>query len=254
VANGGHLLDVGVAQGEVGLDRLGALDEEADGRRLGYMLQHGLFLRRRQRQRRDRVCVFYRQAQPFSACHQDREGRDGRRQVGDHEGGLHDLLEVVKHQQHAARRQGRLQLVDQRPPTGRAHSQLLGDSGDDERRIPHRGKGHEDDPVRELRGQFGGDLHGEAGLAHPAWAGQRHQPDIPAPQEGNNRVHVALAPDQRRGRHRQRRGQGPELMEEGNHGRWWITMRVGCGCDGHGLTLIPSILRMAWLPASGGVN
>ena len=102
VADGGHVLDVGVAQGEVGLDGLGALDEEADGRRLGYTLQHGRLPRRRQRQRRDRVRVFDRQAQPFPACHQDREGRDGRRQVGNHEGGLHDLFEVVEHQQHAA--------------------------------------------------------------------------------------------------------------------------------------------------------
>ena len=97
---------------------------------------------------------------------------------------------------------------------------LRGDAQRGGHRVGHRGRvadgGQLDQPhpVGELAGQLGRDLHGQAGLAHPAHPGQGHQPM--GPHQLGQLLHLDLAAHEARRLHRQvprHRVQRPQRRE-----------------------------------------
>jgi hypothetical protein len=90
---------------------------------------------------------------------------------------------------------GRLALAELEPERRR-------ERGRDVRRVGHRGQVDHMGAVGEPRREPSSQLQRQRGLSHPARPGQRQQPGV-LDQPGE-RVEVALAPEQRRDRRRQR--------------------------------------------------
>ena len=182
---------------EVGVDRPGPLGE-----------QHHRVARRprqptrRQRQGTQRPHVLAGDAQALPAGgqhpHPRRAGQDRLGQLG---GGVEQMLTVVQHHQHLAGPQE----VDDR--LGQAHLRALDHPQGDRHHLGQlvaagrRGQLAQPRPVGEARQQLGRHLQRQAGLAHPADPGQRHQPGVT--QLLGHRGQLHLAAHERTGQRRQ---------------------------------------------------
>ena len=93
------------------------------------------------------------------------------------------MLEVVKHQQEVLVPQPRGQAHHRRLVAGFPQTQRSGDRRGDQGRLGDRSKRHEPGAIREGRGRVGNDRQGEAGLAHSARTGQRHQRHVRSQEE-----------------------------------------------------------------------
>jgi len=226
---------------EVGLRGRRPLDEQSDGLAPGQRL--GRLGRRRvtgagQRQRRHAEGRLAGDPQQFAAGgqhpHAGAATEEGVREAG---GGLDQVLAVVQHEQQALGLERVGERLRQGPtgflahPQGRRH-RLRRAGG-----LGEGGQLHQPHAVK-VRGQHvRRRSEGQAGLAHPAGTGQRHQ--AVGAQQRRHRRQLPLAPDEagqrqgqvvpravrrppRRGRHGRRLGCGPHAGRRG-------TRRVECG-------------------------
>jgi hypothetical protein len=106
----------------------------------------------------------------------------GGQQVGQPWRRLQNLLEVVQQEEELPLPQVLLQPIEESPRLGLAHVEGLGKNGEDPAGIAERRQGDEEDTVREVVGQPGGDLEGQPGLTGAAGTGERDQTDVRAPQ------------------------------------------------------------------------
>jgi len=115
-----------------------------------------------------------------------------------------------------------LQGFEHRTASDIAHSDRLRDRGDHERRVADRRQLDEEDAVLVRVDQLSRHLHAEPGLAGPAGAGQRHQPDVLAAEQPVQGPDLALPPDQRRRLDRQVVRSGIQRDK-----RWELRRKIG---------------------------
>ena len=149
-----------------------------------------------QREWRDRKFVLARESQAPPTRGQHFERRASSQQLGHHRRGGRNVLEVVKDEQHPPAEQERPDAIHQSHSARLAQAEGLGD------RRRHQGgvaDGFERDEAfamlvvgSELRRH----MPGEAGLADPARAGQRHQTHISPAQQRAHVCSIAFATDQ----------------------------------------------------------
>ncbi len=123
--------------------------------------------------------------------------RSGCEQACQRWGVRHHLFEVVEQQQAALLSQIRREAVDQRRAARLLEIKGTGNRCDDEGGVTQRGKVDEPDALRESVEQLGRDLEGQAGFARAAGTSQGDEAHIVPTEKLYNRLHVALAPDER---------------------------------------------------------
>ena len=138
-----------------------------------------------------------------AAGHQQLEPRRGREQLRQQGSGGLEVLDVVDQEQQGALPQHRVQPGREGPLGDVPHPERLGDDGRDNVRIGHRGERHEGDQVEAIAGQVGGNLEPKPRFADPARSGQRHEPNVVAPEEVGDRGDLARASQEGRERCRQ---------------------------------------------------
>jgi hypothetical protein len=175
------------------------------------------------------VFVLAAHPEPDLARDEDGEPRAGGEQGDDEGGGLHHVLEVVEHEQLARFAQERGDPVRERLMARLAHAQGLGEGRSDEGGIRNGRERDERHAVREGRRDLGGDREREPGLAHPAGAGERDQPDAVPPKQGSDRRGLLFAADEAGERHGKacrgmvpggERGRDHQVDAAGVGGRW----------------------------------
>ena len=131
-----------------------------------------------------------------------REGRD-RVQPDEHGRGIHDLLEVVEHDQHASAFEGARDALLEPGFAVVADAEEVRDRGQQQPLLEHALQQHEVHPVGEEVLAGVGDLDREAALADPARPDQGHDAVVALLQQLAHLREVALASDRRRigGRH-----------------------------------------------------
>ena len=115
------------------------------------------------------------------------------------------MLDVVEDEQELAVPQRHEQPVGKRLVALLPDADGLGDGGNDEVRIAHRGQIDEADAVGELRDQVRRDLQREPGLAYPTRTGQRQQRHVLAQEQLSDRGDLPLPANQRGAWQRKRR-------------------------------------------------
>ena len=174
-----HRRRVGGGDREVGSRLTGPLDEQHHRVIAIQPVRRGRGLERRDRQRRRPPRRLTVHAERFPAGRHHVHAGTALEQPMDHRGDRrHDMLAVVDHEQRRRRPQHRHQLVNEAPARnlhqagGRRHhiADTVG--------VDNGGEVDPPDAVGEPVDQLGGDLLGEAGLAHPAGPGHSHQPLI----------------------------------------------------------------------------
>ena len=213
-----HVRRRALVEGEAGTHEPRPLHEELHragaGRRVVRVLG-----RVGQLQGRDDVLRLAHQVQ--RAARRREHGQPGRRgqHVVHHLARGGQLLQVVEHEQHLARRQ-----VLEHRRRGAALARQTEDGRDGR---PHHVRGlrrlerDEVDPVREAAVQARRDLHREPGLAAPTGPGQGQQPRAALLQQRGELGDLAVAADDRGGRHGQaaRRAEGAQRREVRTGGR-----------------------------------
>jgi hypothetical protein len=190
---------VRLVQAEAGQHRGRACHEERHGGIAGDRRQVRP-PRIRQRQRRYRIGVLAAQAQRRPAGGEYLQRRTGGQQVRHVWPGVEQVLHVVQHQQ--ARRPE--QVVAQRrrrPSTRLAQPERLGHGAEQQPRLGDVGQRHE---LRYETGFAARELQRQPRLAAPARPGQRQQAHIRPLHEAARGRQLALPPDERGERHRQR--------------------------------------------------
>jgi hypothetical protein len=143
------------------------------------------------------------------------------------------LLEVVQQQEQVAVTQSRLQLLEQGTIPSFPQSKRLGNGRDDTLRLAHGSQWYKADTVGEVSMQSGCGSQGEARFTHTSWTGEGQQAYLWTLQEGSDRLHLLLAPDQGSGWQWQM-GKG-ELGGYALCGDWWMSGVA---------TLLPCRLRL----------
>jgi hypothetical protein len=167
------------------------------------------------RQRGHRPDVFASHPQQRLTGHHHRQ--DGRRlqHPVDDLGHLGEqVLAVVDHHQGLAGAGPATQGVEHRLSLAFGHAQRGEDGCRHQGPLLQRGEAHEPGPVFELGGDLGGDLEGQARLAHPARTGQRNEPL--ARDAGGELFHLLGPADEAGALHGQVPGQlvqGPKRWE-----------------------------------------
>ena len=145
-----HRRRVRRGQRELRVDRPGALDEEAHGRRAGQHVEPRPAGEVGDGQRLDRPPSFAGDPERLAARRQDVEVRAGRQQgFGEPGTGLDQVLAVVQHQQQALPPQVAEQRIRDRHVLDLAHAQRPGDAPRHEGRARRRRQVDEPDAVRE---------------------------------------------------------------------------------------------------------
>ncbi len=146
-------------------------------------------------QRRHRVDLLAGHAQRLAAGDDETQVRALREQADQLGRDVDHLLDVVEQQQHAAVADVAGQVVGEAQHVRRLAEHQAG--------VAHRGERHPVDPAPVLVGDGCDRLQPEPGLAGPAGAGEREQPDVVAPQQVEDLGELGVPADERRGRHGQ---------------------------------------------------
>lgn len=153
------------------------------------------------------------------------------------------MLHVVEHKERCAIAQMIPQGVAQRPVAFLTGANDLGDRGQDQTRLAGRGEIDERGAVLQFVDQLVSRLDRQPGFADPAGSEQRHQADIGPPEQVEQLLGFALAPDERGKRggntakfgHRHLNGFNPER-------RHWQGIELGDERFGLGAWLVAEIL------------
>ncbi len=218
-ADVGDIGGVVLGEREVGLDRPGAVDEQRDGGRLPCAIQ----ARRRRPLGRgeggDLVDALAADAQHDAARHQEARERRDRVQPHEHGCGIHDLLEVVEHDEHAPVFERARDALFERGFAVVADAERVGDRREEQLLLEHALQQHEVGSVGEEVLGGVGDLDREAALADAARTDQAHDAVGALLQQFPHALQIVLAAD----RGRVRRG---DARDEGCRGLGLRTRRA----------------------------
>jgi hypothetical protein len=134
--------------------------------------------------------VLLADAKRHTARGEDAQAWDGCDQPGDERKGVGEVLEVVEHQQPDLA-QRRDHVLEQRPAGRFLDAEGLSDGREHEVGVS---EWREID--RDATAEPGGGGLGQARLADPARAGERHQPDVASPQERGDGRELELPADE----------------------------------------------------------
>ena len=169
------------------------------------------------RQARHRVLLLARDVQGRAAGDDDLDRGCGPQQVGDDRCGRDDLLEVVEHEQHRLVAQPVGERIGDRPGGPLRDADRAGDPGGDQHRVADRLERYEEDAVREVVRDAGGELERQSRLARAARPGQRQQPG--RAEQGRRLGQLGVATDEGRQLGRQVVGMGVGCPRRGELGR-----------------------------------
>ncbi len=139
--------------------------------------------------------------------------RAAREELGRHGRRSGDLLEVVEHEQHLALAQAVRDIVDERPIRRLANPDHPAQRDQHSLGVGRGREVHERHPVAEPVGDLAGSPDGQAGLAGPAGAGQRHQAHVPVGESLLDRGQLGAPADERSNLGRQAAGKVVEGRE-----------------------------------------
>ena len=182
---------------EVGVDRPRPVDEQRHGGRARRAVQARRPIAGRRRQRRHLEHALAADAQHDAARHQERRRRRDRVQPHEHGCGIHDLLEVVEHDQHPAIGEGVGDALLERGFAVVADAEIVGDRRQQQSGLEHALEEHEVHAVGEHVAARQGRLDREPALADAAGADEAHHAIGAACQERPDGVDVGLAADRR---------------------------------------------------------
>ena len=174
-----------VRQGEVGLDRAGALDEELDGGRRGGARAAMPGRRRRPSPAGHLVDPLAADAQHDPARDEEDGIRRERVEPDDRGRRIDDLLEVVEHDEHAPAAEREREPLLEGAVAGIADAESVGDRREQQGRLEHVLERDEGRAVGEERLGRRGDLDREPALADPARAQQRDEAMLTAPRSSS---------------------------------------------------------------------
>ncbi len=185
-------------EGELGLDRLCAVDEQLHRRRSAGALHAHRRGALGRRQTLHLVHLLATDAQHDPARHQERCGRRDRVQPHQGRRGSHDLLEVVEHDQHAPTLQGVGDALLEARFAVVADAEEVGDRRQQEALLEHALQEDEEGAVgKEILGGVR-DLDRETALSDPAGPDERHHPVLALLQQLAHLREVALTADRGR--------------------------------------------------------
>jgi hypothetical protein len=178
---------------EVGLDGLGALDEQ----------RHGLILRERHRvrkvlgvwqlQHRHRKLALGSYVQRLPACDKHFEPWAGAQQLSHLRGSAHHVLEVVQQQQQVSFSQRGFEVFQLRLACHFPYSKRLGDRRDHQVRVAQGSQGHEPGTIGELVARLGSYLQAQARFADASRTRECEQTHLLAQEVLLDVVHYLFA-------------------------------------------------------------
>jgi len=208
-------------------DCLGALDKEHHGRGGRKRVEVCDVCQIRHGERRNRERVLAAQPQRGPARDDHLQAAAPREEVPDQWPRCRHLLEVIEDDEYPLLTEERDQRLVCRRASDLAQTERVRDCHGDERRIVDRGERDEEETVREIMQEMGGDFGGEPRLADATRPRDGQQPNILLPEQRGCAADRRHAANERRERHeeiRRRGADGHEAGEEGllsGRGRMW---------------------------------
>ena len=196
-ADVGDVGGVVLVDGEAGLDRRRAVDEQHARRRAQRAVEARRGRRVGRRQRGDLVHLLAADPQHDAARHEELRERRGGVQPHEHGRGIDDLLEVVEHDEHAPSRQRVRDALLERRFAVVADAERVRDRRHQQSRLEHALEQHEVDAVGEEVLRRARRLDREPALADAAGADQAHDPALAAGEQVAQARDVVFAADRR---------------------------------------------------------